>query len=289
MRSLTVVKAGPLTTVQDLGRPGLAYLGVPRAGAVDEPALRLANRLVGNAEDAAGLECTLLGPTLRAETALTVALTGAPAKSTVDGQPADHGVPVRLPVGATLRIGPARAGLRGYLAVAGGIDVPPVLGSRSTDTLSGLGPAPLRDGDVLPVGQQVGKATPEAAPPFPSAAAVELRVHPGPRVDWFTDAAWARLVSAEYTVSPTSNRVGARLAGPALERAVRGELPSEGLVSGAVQVPAGGEPLIFLADHPTTGGYPVIAVVDPGDLARVAQARPGTVVRFREVSDGPQQ
>lgn len=293
MRALTVLKAGPLTTVQDFGRPGLAYLGVPRSGALDEPALRLANRLVGNEYGAAGLECTLLGATLRAGSALTVAVTGAPAPVTVDGAAAGFAEPLEVPAGAVLRIGPARAGLRSYLAVAGGIAVPAVLGSRSTDTLSGLGPAVLRDGDTLPVGPDPGRSTEQPARPVPPAAEVVLRVHRGPRADWFTAAAVETLLTGEYAVSPTSNRVGARLTGPVLERAVDGELPSEGLVTGAVQVPASGEPLVFLADHPTTGGYPVIAVVDPADLPSLAQARPGIAVRFRtagwEGAHGPQQ
>jgi biotin-dependent carboxylase-like uncharacterized protein len=293
MRALTVLKAGSLTTVQDLGRPGLAYLGVPRSGAVDGPALRLANRLVGNEESAAGLECTLLGVTLRAETALRVAVTGAPAPVTVNGAEIGFGSPLTVKAGAVLRVGPARTGLRSYLAVGGGIAVPAVLGSRSTDTLSGLGPAPLRDGDALPVGPEPAHDPEPAARPAPPAGDVVLHAYPGPRVDWFTAAAVETLLAGVYKVSPTSNRVGARLTGPVLARAVAGELPSEGLVLGAVQVPASGEPLVFLADHPTTGGYPVIAVVDPDDLPLLAQARPGTAVRFRAVgwegAHGPQQ
>jgi biotin-dependent carboxylase-like uncharacterized protein len=182
-------------------------------------------------------------------------------------------------------VGPATDGVRTYLAVAGGLDVPPVLGSRATDTLSGLGPPPLRDGDELPVGPPQGPAAPvwfTVPPPLPSIVdGVVLRVLPGPRLDWFTDAARDTFTSATYTVSPKSNRVAARLAGPKLDRAIAGELPSEGLVLGAVQVPAGGEPLVFLADHPTTGGYPVIGVVEPADLPLLAQSRPGTPVTFR--------
>lgn len=281
-RTLTVLASGPLTTVQDRGRTGLAHLGVPRSGAVDEPALRLANRLVGNADGMAGLECTLLGVTLRADAAITVAVTGAPAEITIDGTAAEFGMAVRVPAGTTLRIGRATAGLRSYLAVDGGLTVPAVLGSRSTDTLSGLGPAPLRAGVVLPVGAPTDSLpTSPAQPVRPPTAEPRPRVHPGPRADWFTADARELLLTATYRVSPTSNRIGARLTGPALQRAVTDELPSEGLVLGAVQVPAGGEPLIFLADHPTTGGYPVIAVIDPADIPAVAQARPGTPVRFQ--------
>ncbi|QLQ40252.2 biotin-dependent carboxyltransferase family protein [Micromonospora robiginosa] len=199
-------------------------------------------------------------------------------------RPGDVGRPLSLPAGAVLRIGPARVGVRTWLAVSGGIAVEPVLGSRSTDTLSGLGPPPLRDTDRLPLGAPTGPPAPvdlTVGPPVP--AEVRLTVRPGPRRDWFTPEAVDLLCRAAYTVTPASNRVGARLAGAALPRAVAGELPSEGLVLGAVQVPPDGQPLVFLADHPTTGGYPVLGVVD--DVTPLAQARPGTTVRFH----GPQR
>jgi len=284
---IDVLRAGALTTVQDGGRAGHAHLGVPAAGALDGPALRLANRLVGNDEAAAGLEITVTGCRLRFRRAVMVAVTGArTARLTVDGRSVDAGVPVPVPAGAVLDVGRATAGVRTYLAVAGGLDVPAVLGSRSTDTLSGLGPPALRDGDVLPVGTPQGPPAPVwFTVPAPAGDAIELRVLPGPRVDWFTAAALTTFTSATYTVSPKSNRVAARLTGPRLTRAIDGELPSEGLVLGAVQVPAGGEPLVFLADHPTTGGYPVIGVVEPADLPLLAQSRPGTPVTFRRGAD----
>lgn len=276
-----MVRAGPLTTVQDLGRPGLAHLGVPRSGAVDRPALRWANCLVGNPEAAAALEVTLTGGVFRPECDTTIAVTGASASVTVDGDPVGFGTAVRVAAGSTVKLGPARAGVRSYLAVAGGIAVEPVLGSRATDTLCGLGPAPLRDGDVLPLGGLRAVESPGGAP-WAAAAAREatVRVHLGPRHGYFTDAALEAFFGSGYTVSPTSNRIGVRLTGPALARRVHGELPSEGVVLGAVQVPAGGQPLVFLADHPTTGGYPVIAVVVEADLPVLAQARPGATVRF---------
>lgn len=302
---ITVVRAGPLTTVQDLGRPGWAHLGVPRSGALDAPALRLANRLVGNPVGCAGLETTLLGCTVRFDRAAVIAVTGAPATVEVGGSPGPFGAAVAVPAGADVTVGRARSGVRSYLAVAGGIAVQPILGSRSTDTLSGLGPAPLTRGAVLPVGptspdDAPGARAPHAeglpgntrggAPdgsqsaPVSGASApdgeVVLRVRWGPRDDWFTAAALRELVRATYTVSPVSNRVGVRLVGPELARARSGELPSEGVVLGAVQVPAGGQPLVFLADHPTTGGYPVVGVVD--DVTALAQARPGATVYFRD-------
>ncbi|MEU9368736.1 biotin-dependent carboxyltransferase family protein [Streptomyces avermitilis] len=280
-RALAVVRAGALTTVQDLGRPGYAHLGVPRSGALDPPAAALVNRLVGNPPEAAVLETTLNGCALRPRSAVTVAVGGAPCAVTVGGRPAPWGAPVRVPGGALLDIGPAQCGVRGYVAVSGGVAVEPVLGSRSTDLLSGLGPAPLTDGTVLPLGQPVGPharvdAVPQPGPP----AELVLRVTPGPRDDWFTTAALRTLVTRAYRVSTASNRIGLRTEGPALERSRTGELPSEGMVLGAVQVPPDGRPVVFLADHPTTGGYPVIAVVRPADLPAAAQAVPGTPVRF---------
>ncbi|GAA2710898.1 5-oxoprolinase subunit C family protein [Actinoplanes palleronii] len=279
--ALEVVRAGVRTTVQDLGRPGLAHLGVPRSGAADAGALRLANRLAGNPPEAAGLEILLGGARLRATRSATLAVTGAPCTVTVDGRPADPGFPLAVPAGALIVLGRATAGLRVYLAAAGGIAVPPVLGSRATDTLSGLGPGQVRDGDVLPLGPVTGPPPAVDLAPYPRpAGALRLRVWPGPRDDWFTPAALATLFTAEYRVSAATDRVGARLTGPELTRAVGGELPSEGLVLGAIQVPANGQPLIFLADHPTTGGYPVIGVVDPADVDLIGQARPGTEIRF---------
>jgi len=293
---IEVLRAGPLTTVQDLGRLGLAHLGVPRSGALDEPALRLANRLVGNPPGAAGLEITLTGCALRLRTPAVAAVTGAPARVTVAGEVVGFAAALPVPAGAKVHIGRTTAGLRTYLAVSGGVDVPPVLGSRSTDTLSGLGPAPLRDGDLLPIGPVSSIVDTVAAPPVdPDPSTVELRLAAGPRADWF---AAPGLADARYTVSPQSNRVGLRLTGPSLTRVAARrdtELPSEGIVLGAVQVPADGQPLVFLADHPTTGGYPVIAVVHPDDLPRLAQARPGTSVVFQRGWDhgrewhGPQR
>jgi biotin-dependent carboxylase-like uncharacterized protein len=280
-RALEVRSAGPLTTVQDLGRPGLAHLGVPRSGALDPPALALANRLVGNAVSTACLEITMSACTLLATDATTIVITGAIARLAVDGREHGYATPVHVRAGAVVQIGSPIAGVRTYLAVAGGIDVPPVLGSRSTDTLSGLGPPPVRAGDVLPIGTHDGEAPPvDFVPPRRADGIVPLRIRFGPRDDWFTREARA-LLTTPYTLSVDSNRIGARLVGAALPRLDAGrQLPSEGIVIGAVQVTAGGMPLVFLADHPTTGGYPVIAVVDGADLPRLAQARPGDSVMF---------
>ncbi|MFI8534721.1 biotin-dependent carboxyltransferase family protein [Streptomyces aquilus] len=283
-RALAVVRAGALTTVQDRGRPGHAHLGVPRSGALDGPAAALVNRLVGNPPEAAVLETTLNGCSLRPRSAVTVAVGGAPCPVRVDGRPVAWGAPVRVPAGALLDVGTALRGLRSYVGVSGGITVEPVLGSRSTDLLSGLGPAPLTDGAVLPLGSPTHlparvDVAPQPAPP----TELVLRVTLGPRDDWFTPEAVRAFTSRTYRVSPAGNRIGLRTEGPALDRARPGELPSEGMVLGAVQVPPDGRPVVFLADHPTTGGYPVIAVVRTEDLSAAAQAVPGTPVRFLRV------
>jgi biotin-dependent carboxylase-like uncharacterized protein len=279
---LTVLAPGPLATVQDLGRPGWASIGVTASGAADRSAAALANRLVGNDPAAAVVEVTAGGLRVRAGRTLLVAVTGAPVPVVVDGRAAPFDAPLTLAPGSLLTLGLPATGLRSYLAVRGGVDVPPVLGSRSTDTLSGLGPHPLRAGDRLPVGALA------AEEPFVDVAAVRppstrpvLRVLPGPRRDWLEPAAWAAFVGQPWTVTPDSDRVGLRLAGPRLERARSDELPSEGLVPGAVQVPPSGAPVLFLVDHPVTGGYPVLAVVVTADLPAAAQLRPGDIVRFR--------
>ncbi|WP_256094579.1 biotin-dependent carboxyltransferase family protein [Streptomyces sp. EN27] len=280
---LHVVRPGALTTVQDAGRPGLAHLGVGRAGALDAPAARLANRLVGNPPDAAVLETTLTGCAVRPDRPVVAVVGGAGCRVTVDGRPVAWGAPVRVPAGAVLDAGPAGTGLRSYLAFAGGLVPDPVLGSRSTDLLSGLGPAPLSEGDEVPLGETVpGAPLPAAGPvPWPGAPAeLVLPVHPGPRDDWFTEAALRTLLTAAYRVSPHSNRIGLRTEGPALERSRTEELPSEGMVLGAIQVPPDGRPVVFLNDHPTTGGYPVIGAVPERALAAAAQAVPGTRLRF---------
>jgi biotin-dependent carboxylase-like uncharacterized protein len=284
-RSLQVEACSPELLVQDLGRPGHAHLGVGRSGACDRGALRLANRLVGNPEGLAGLELLLGGAVLRASGHLVVAVAGAVAPVSVDGRPAGRGAPLHLRPGARLDVGVVTSGLRVVVAVRGGVAVAPVLGSRSRDTLAGLGPAPLGRGDRVPVGPAPG-APPlvDVAPaPEPTREAV-LRLRPGPRLDWFRPAAWEALTGSPWAVSPASSRVGVRLEGPPLTRvseAAGRELPSEGMVRGALQVPPDGRPLVLGPDHPTTGGYPVVAVVVDADLDELAQCPPGASVRFR--------
>jgi biotin-dependent carboxylase-like uncharacterized protein len=297
--SLRILNPGSLAVIEDLGRPGRADIGVSPSGALDRGALRLGNRLLGNDEGCAGVEILFGGFTALFDEPAWFAVTGAFGPLELDGQPVDPHLPVHASAGSTLTIGTPVAGVRSYLTVRGGIDVPPVLGSRSSDLLSGLGPAPLAAGDVLPVG-----AHPEAEIPLldflpvdpPAGGVVEVRAHLGPRADRFTPAAIDAFFSHEWEFSPDSNRVGARLdpprrpshlvgldshPTPLLQRAVTAELPSELMVAGAVQVSPDGRPTVLLADHPVTGGYPVIAVVASPSLDLLAQLRPGHHLTFR--------
>jgi biotin-dependent carboxylase-like uncharacterized protein len=279
--TLTVLRTGPLTVVKDAGRPGHAHQGVAPTGAVDRGAYARANALAGNPPGAAVLECTLGGLRLRADEPVVVVLTGTDAVLDVDGARAGVEEVVEVPAGATVSVTVPRRGLRSYLAVRGGIAVPEVLGSRSTDQIGGIGPARLAKDDVLPVGPATAAQDPAAPPPATVDDGEPLEVDLGPRDDWFTAEAVATFLSAEFTVSPESNAVGLRLDGPVLDHARSSELPSEGVVRGSVQVPPNGRPIIFQADHPVTGGYPVIAVLTPAAADRVAQARPGARLRFR--------
>ena len=266
MSELTVVAPGWATTIQDAGRPGRADIGVCRSGALDGALRAVLNRLVGNPEDAAVLE-TLGGLRVSPTSAAVVATSAEMAA-------------IAVSAGETVEVEPASDTLWGYLAVRGGIAVEPVLGSRSQDSRSGLGPPPITSGMSLPIGPDPGSSiVADHAPPRPRRDVVDI--WPGPRVDWFVDDALEQLAAEVWTVSADVSRVGARLDGTPIARARPEELPSEGLVTGAVQVPADGRPVVMLADHPTTGGYPVLAVVDDASLASVVQARPGERLRFR--------
>lgn len=284
MRAMTVVATGPLALVEDLGRPGRAGIGVARSGAADRASLRLANRAVGNDEGAAGLEVTLGGLSLEVgDEGLCLCVTGAPVDVTVDGRGAGSHTVLQVAPGARVVLGTPRAGLRSYVAVRGGIDVPLVLGARSRDVMAGLGPEPLTEGDVLPVGTPSADLPGVDHLPWPDLAEpAVLRAVRGPRDDWVEDA--DVLVSTTWRATDRSNRVGARLEGGTLRHARDRQLPSEGAWRGAVQVPPSGEPVLFLADHPVTGGYPVVAVVVDADVDRAAQVRPGQEVRFRWVA-----
>jgi KipI family sensor histidine kinase inhibitor len=300
-RLVRIVQPGPLTTIQDLGRAGLAHLGVPGSGAADPASLRRANRLAGNHDGDAALEVTLGRLTLRFACDAVIALTGAPAPMRLTtgpppgpaarpgpaappGSAAPHDTAIAISAGTTLRLGSPPRGLRSYLAISGGIDVPPVLGSRSADLLSGLGPPPLRPGGWLRVGRPRSRnENPAPGSPPPEAWLTDpavLRTVAGPRDDWFSPGAMGTLASAAYRVTAASNRTGLRLDGPPLPRVRAGELPSEGVAAGSLQVTHDGQPILLLADHPVTGGYPVIAVVLAADLGIAAQLRPGQLARF---------
>jgi biotin-dependent carboxylase-like uncharacterized protein len=280
--TLSVLRPGSFTSVQDLGRPRLACLGVARSGALDRASFALANRLVGNPRSAAALEVTLGGLALRADDPVYVAVTGADVPLLVDGVVRVVNTAFWLQPGQVLEMGVARRGVRSYLAVRGGIDVPAALGSRSRDVLAGLGPEPLAAGDRLPVGVE-REAFPavDVAPVSPRGSEEELLVEyvPGPRDDWFGPEAIKVLESTRWVIDTASNRIGVRLNGPTLSRTVTDELPSEGMPIGAIQVPPAG-PVVFLNDHPVTGGYPVIGVVRRSFLDHIAQLRPGEVLRF---------
>ncbi|PCC54858.1 carboxyltransferase domain-containing protein [Brevibacterium aurantiacum] len=290
--SCTVIRPGLQLLVQDLGRPGFAAMGVSSAGAADRGALQTANRLVGNAESAAGLESFGGGVRLALTGNGVAAVTGARATITVtsaDGAVFQHhlGEAFSFDDGDELELGSTERGTRAYIAFRGGIEAETALGSASADTLAGLGPAHLEPGTTISLGRP--ESAPHLVDPIRSAdgqrrlpapgETIELSVTLGPRDDWFTSAGLQTLLGQVWTVTHESDRVGLRLAGEIpLERARTGELPSEGAVTGALQVPPNGQPVLFGPDHPLTGGYPIIASVDDTDLA--AQLAPGVMIRF---------
>jgi biotin-dependent carboxylase-like uncharacterized protein len=280
MSTIEVLRAGPLTTIQDLGRPGFARMGVPPSGAADLDALELGNRIVGNPAAAAALEVTLTGPRLRFASRAIVALSGAETNASLARRAVLVNTQLHVRPGDVLELGGCTQGVRAYVCVRGGIDVEPNLGSRSADLLTGLGPPRLRDGDVLRIGAEPTTSPAGSLPSPPVPDVPVLRVVPGPRDDWFVPEALELLVANPWRVNPASNRVGVRLDGPHLERADERELLSEGLVTGALQVPPSGRPILLLRDHPTTGGYPVLAVVRTADLSTAGQLGPGAVLRF---------
>ncbi len=292
--AMTILDPGLLTLIEDEGRPGLEHLGVCASGAADTRAARQANRLVGNSRSAAVLE-TLGGLRLRAQQDLVVAVSGAEVEATIEPGPAASPdgaglspVPARTPwavaTGQVLAIGHPRRGVRVYVAVRGGVEVAPVLGSRASDVLAGLGPPALRPGQVLELGRTTTPVgAPEQAPAVPGKTSTEVRFVVGPREQQFGPAGVRALVEQDWTVSATSNRVGLRLEGAPLRRLETGELPSEPMVPGAVQVPPSGLPVVLFRDHPVTGGYPVIGVVVPDDLDVLAQLAPGARIRLRAV------
>lgn len=279
---IELLRAGPLTTVQDLGRLGWRDRGLSRCGALDDLALQAGNLLVGNPPDAAALEFTLGAAVLRFEADAWVALTGTDRDASLDGRPLRPGWRCAVRAGQMLKLAAPQERMRSYICVSGGIAVPIVLGSRSTDLKAGFGGLDgraLRDGDRLPLGTANRLPTRSAGLLLPEWSA-DVRVLPGPNYADFPAAARAAFGGTDWTVTPQSNRMGYRLAGPALTRRRGGELASHGVLPGVVQVPPSGQPIVLLADAQTTGGYPIMAVVIRADLWKLAQLRLGATLRF---------
>jgi biotin-dependent carboxylase-like uncharacterized protein len=285
---IRIADPGPQTTVQDLGRTGQLRYGIPPSGPMDVRAFVIANRLAGNPDNAAGLECTLLGPRFTVETACAIAVTGAEAPVTVNGEPAPQWTTLPLAPGDTVRIAAARAGVRGYVAFSGGLDVPLALGSRATylrGRLGGVDGRALKRDDVLrlfpaprtPVRRLAGPELPvfEAEP--------EVRVVLGPQADRFTGEGIAALLAGAYEMLPQSDRMGARLAGPRITHARGPDIISDGIALGSIQVPGDGQPIVLLVDRQSTGGYTKVATVGSFDIGRIGQVKPGQRVRFRAV------
>ena len=286
MATLEVLRSGPLALIEDLGRPGLAHMGVGRSGAADRRSHMLANRLVANPADCATIEVTFGGFSARVrgggKEGVAIAVTGADTDPAVNGVPFGTNSIHFARDGEVISLGAPRSGLRTYLAVRGGIDVEPVLGSRSYDVLAAIGPLPLKPGDVLPVGAQSDEFPELDQAPVAAIEddVLELSVVPGPRDDWFVDP--DVLMRTNWLVTNKRDRVGTRLVGMPLEyRKPDRQLPSDGANRGAIQVPPNGFPVILGPDHPVTGGYPVIGVLTDEDIDKMAQIRPGQTVRMR--------
>ena len=290
MSFIQVQEPGLLTTVQDLGRDGFGPLGVSPSGAADPISLRLGNRLVANPESAAGLEMTLLGGTFLFPEGAILALTGSDFVATLDGTDVDLWTSIDVRPRQTLRVGPARSGARCYLCVGGGIAVKPFLGSSSTHILTGLGGfkgRPLRKGDVLHMGSAIGSFRKRTIAPQARnnlSPRRILRVTPGPQSNWFSESSLSEFYRETYRVGEQSNRMGLRLEGKAVTQNSPGEMITEGVSLGAVQVTPGGLPIILFVEQQTTGGYPKIANVISADLHRVGQLRPRDEIRFEQVT-----
>ncbi len=288
--AMLVQDAGPLTTVQDLGRPGWLAVGIPPAGPVDRGALIVANRLAGNPDGAAGLECTLIGPRLLFADERVVAVTGAEMPVTLNGAEVERWRGLRVRAGDELRLGPARAGARSYVAISGGVATAPALGSRATylrGRLGGLDGRALRKGDRLPLGpapampDRLSAVRQEFVPSY--SGEPEIRVVLGPQDDRFTAAGVAAFLEGPYEMLPQSDRMGARFRGPRVEHARGHDIISDGIPLGGVQVVGDGQPIVLLVDRQSTGGYTKIATVCSFEVERVAQMKPGQRLRFRRI------
>jgi biotin-dependent carboxylase-like uncharacterized protein len=285
---IRILESGPLTTVQDLGRTGQLRYGIPPSGAMDRNALVLANRLVGNDGSAAGLECTFMGPRFVVDRSCAVAVTGAEAPVTVNREPAPRWTTIVLGPGDQVRVGAPKVGVLSYIAFSGGLDVPVVLGSRSTyvrGRLGGLHGRALRQGDVLelfdsPLPEVRALGTP---PPLQGDAETLVRVVLGPQADRFTDEGVRTFLDSAYEVLPQSDRMGARLRGGRIAHARGHDIISDGIALGSVQVPGDGQPIVLLVDRQSTGGYTKLATVCSFDIGRLAHVKPGRRVKFQAV------
>jgi antagonist of KipI len=287
--AISILEPGPQTTIQDLGRLGQLRYGIPPSGPMDRRAFVLANRLVGNPDGAAALECTVAGPRFQARTSVVCAVTGADVPVAVNDAPAPMWTTLALSAGDTLKIGAARAGVRAYVAFAGGIDVPRVLGSRATflrGRLGGLGGRALKKDDALSLGPATSsprrRVKVVSIPPLESEPT--LRVVLGPQDDRFTEEGIATFLGAAYEVLPQSDRMGARLRGSRITHRRGHDIVSDGIALGSVQVPGDGQPIVLLVDRQSTGGYTKIATVCSVDIARLGQTRPGHRVHFQAVA-----
>ena len=285
---IRILEPGPQTTVQDLGRPGHLRYGIPPSGPIDRGAFIVANRLVGNPDSAAGLECTVMGPRFETGIPCAIAVTGAEMPVTLNGAEAPPWTTLVLKPGDVVKLGVARAGVRAYVAFSGGLDVPSVLGSRATylrGRLGGLGGRALRKDDRLGL-------LPAPTPPMRRAAASaiadltvppEIRVVLGPQADRFTDDGIAAFLGGEYEMLPQSDRMGARLRGPRITHARGHDIISDGIALGSIQVPGDGQPIALLVDRQSTGGYTKIATIGSFDIGRLGQVKPGHRLRFRAI------
>jgi biotin-dependent carboxylase-like uncharacterized protein len=286
---ILVQEAGPLTTVQDLGRAGHLRVGIPPSGPVDREAFVLANRLVGNPDGAAGLECTLMGPRLEFADARWVAVTGADVPVILDGAEMPRWASFPVSPGGVLKLGAARAGVRAYLAVSGGVDTPPVLGSRATylrGALGGLSGRAIRKGDLLPLGAPAGGAVERRvrAERIPSyGGEPEIATILGPQADRFTPGGIAALFEGAYEMLPQSDRMGARFKGPRIEHTRGHDIISDGIALGAIQVIGDGQPIVLLVDRQTAGGYTKIGAVCSYEIGRIGQIKPGQKLRFKQI------
>ena len=284
---LHILNPGPQTTVQDRGRFGYMAYGIAPSGAMDQAAYEAANELLGNRNGEAVLEATLLGPTVQFDGDCVIALTGADMGALLDGVPLETYCSHQVRAGQTLTMGLAKTGCRGYLAVSGGVDVPVVMGSRSTNLkcqLGGMEGRALKRGDVLEAAGGIPAARKKTAEKPELSQSVTVRVIPGPQDDLFTKRGLETLWSSTYTVSTSSDRMGLRLEGPTVETVSGSDIVSDGIAFGAIQVTSAGQPIILMADRQTTGGYAKVGTVCSADLPKLAQLKPGGIVQMKPIS-----